>query len=137
MKKLIFAFIATMFAVLTATETKAQLVTMTGSGDSITNTGTKYLTANLDGNVIASSIQVTFTKTSGTAAGTATIEYSIDGTNYHTVVPDTFTVTNTTTQYYLWNLEKPNAYKYVRIKVVGSGTSRYRLNGLIYIRKEK
>ena len=49
MKKLIFAFIATMFAVFTAQETKAQLVTMTGSGDSITNNNTKYLTANLDG----------------------------------------------------------------------------------------
>lgn len=136
MKKLLFVLIA-IVAAMTATESKAQLVTMTGSGDSITNTGTKYLTYALDGNVTASSIQVTFTKTSGTAAGKATIEYSIDGSNYHRVSLDSFNVTNTTTQYKLWTLNVPNSYKYVRIKVVGSGTSRYILGGLMYIRKER
>lgn len=109
--------------------------TMTGSGDSIVNTGTKYLTADLSGNVTAASIQVTFTKTSGTAAGKATIEYSIDGTNYHRISTDSFNVANTTTQYKLWTISLPASYKYVRIKVVGSGTSRYTLTGLIYRRK--
>lgn len=136
MKKLIFVLMM-MVVGLTATESKAQLMTMTGSGDSIVNTGTKYLTYNLDGNVVAASIQVTFTKTSGTAAGKATIEYSIDGTNYFRVSNDSLNVANTTTQYKLWTTSLPNSYKYVRIKVVGSGTSRYRLNGLIYLRKEK
>lgn len=134
MKKLLFLSLA-LFAFMA--NSNAQLVTMTGSGDSIVNSGTKYLTYNLDGNVVASSIQVIFTKTSGTSAGKATVEYSIDGTNYHRVQLDSFNVANTTTQSRIWTLNVPNSYKYVRIKVVGSGTSRYRLNGLIYLRKEK
>lgn len=134
MKKLLFLSLA-LFAFMA--NSNAQLVTMTGSGDSIVNSGTKYLSYNLDGNVVASSIQVIFTKTSGTSAGKATVEYSIDGTNYHRVQLDSFNVANTTTQSRIWTLNVPNSYKYVRIKVVGSGTSRYRLNGLIYLRKEK
>jgi len=134
MKKLLFLSLA-LFAFMA--NSNAQLVTMTGSGDSIVNSGTKYLSYNLDGNVVASSIQVIFTKTSGTSAGKATVEYSIDGTNYHRVQLDSFNVANTTTQSQIWTLNVPNSYKYVRIKVVGSGTSRYRLNGLIYLRKEK
>lgn len=134
MKKLIFLLFA-MVAIVSATSAQTA-TTMTGSGDSIVNTGTKYLTADISGNVTASSIQVTFTKTSGTAAGMATIEYSIDGSNYHRINLDSFIVTNTTTQYKLWTISLPNSYKYVRIKVVGSGTSRYILSGLIYKRKE-
>ena len=134
MKKLIIALFALVCFVSTS---QAQLVTMTGSGDSIVNTGTKYLSYNLDGHVVATTIQVLFTKTSGTAAGKATIEYSIDGTNYFRVNTDSLNVANTTTQYKLFTITNPAQYKYVRIKVVGSGTSRYRLNGLMYIRKEK
>jgi len=133
MKKLIFLLVACVSFALTS---QAQsTATMTGSGDSIVNTGTKYLTADLSGNVTAASIQVIFTKTSGTAAGKATIEYSIDGTNYFRINTDSLNVTNTTTQSKLWVVSLPASYKYVRIKVVGSGTSRYILTGTIYRRK--
>lgn len=120
-----------------AATSKAQTVyTMTGSGDSITNTGTKYLTQKADGNVTAAAIQVIFTKTSGTAAGKATIEYSIDGTNYDRVNKDSLNIQNVTTQYKIWPVTLPASYKYYRIKVVGSGTSRYILTGTAYIRKQ-
>jgi hypothetical protein len=135
MKKFIIALFA--LVAFAATSSAQLTTTMTGSGDSIVNTGTKYLTVGLDGNVSAAAIQVTFTKTSGTAAGKATIEYSIDGTNYFRVNTDSLNVTNTTTQYKLWTLSLPASYKYARIKVVGSGTSRYTLTGIIYTRKQK
>ena len=134
MKKLIIALFALFCFVSTS---QAQLVTMSGSGDSIVNSGTKFLTYNLDGHVVATTIQVLFTRTSGTAAGKATIEYSIDGTNYFRVNTDSLNITNTSTQIRLWRIENPAQYKFVRIRVVGSGTSRYRLNGLAYIRKER
>jgi hypothetical protein len=133
MKKFIIALIA--LVAFAATSSAQSTATMTGSGDSIVNSGTKYLTADLSGNVVASAIQVVFTKTSGTAAGKATIEYSIDGTNYFRVSTDSLNVTNVTTQSKLWTITLPNSYKFVRIKVVGSGTSRYTLTGTIYRRK--
>lgn len=134
MKKLIFLLTA-MVAIASATSAQS-VTTMTGSGDSIVNTGTKYLTADLSGNVTAASIQVIFTKTSGTVAGTATIEYSIDGTNYYRVSTDSIKLSNVSSQGKLWTLSLPNSYKYVRIKIVGSGTSRYILTGTIFRRKE-
>ena len=133
MKKFIIALIA--LVAFAATSSAQSTATMTGSGDSIVNSGTKYLTADLSGNVVASAIQVVFTKTSGTAAGKATIEYSIDGTNYFRVSTDSLNVTNVTTQSKLWTITLPNSYRNVRIKVVGSGTSRYTLTGTIYRRK--
>lgn len=133
MKKLIFLLFA--FVAFAATTSAQSTASMTGSGDSIVNSGTKYLTADLSGNVVASAIQVVFTKTSGTSAGKATIEYSIDGTNYFRINTDSLNVANTTTQSKLWTISLPNSYKYVRIKVVGSGTSRYILTGTIYRRK--
>lgn len=133
MKKLIFLLLA---CVALAFNSSAQTnATMTGSGDSIVNTGTKFLTADLSGNVVASAIQVVFTKTSGTSAGKATIEYSIDGTNYFRINNDSLNIANTTTQAKLWTITLPNSYKFVRIRVVGSGTSRYILTGTIYRRK--
>lgn len=133
-KKIALLFV---IAAMAATnQIQAQYTSMTGSGDSIVNTGTKYLTKSLDGNVTSATIQVVFTKTSGTAAGKATIEYSIDGVNYYRLNSDSINITNTTTQSKMWTISNPGGYKYVRIKVVGSGTSRYILTGTIYIRKQ-
>lgn len=134
MKKLYILLFA---LVAMAATTQAQFVkTATGSGDSITNTGTKYLTATADGNTIAAAIQVIFTKTSGTAAGKATIEYSIDGTNYDRVNKDSLNIQNVASQFKIWPITLPNSYKYWRIKVVGSGTSRYILTSSYFYRKQ-
>lgn len=136
MKKFIIALLAFVAFVTTSFAQSKQTLTLTGAGDSIVNTGTKYLSTPIDGYAVAATIHVIFTKTSGTAAGKATIEYSTDGTNYYRVNTDSLNITNVTTQGKLWTIPTPSAYPYVRIKIVGSGTSRYKFStATIYIRK--
>lgn len=110
--------------------------TMSGSGDSVENTGTKYLTQTLNGNLSAVTIMVSFTKASGTVAGKATIEYSIDGVNYFRINTDSLNLTNTATQYKMFIVTPPGNYTHVRVKIVGSGTSKFYPSGTYYYRKQ-
>ena len=122
--------------------------TMTGSGDSVVGTGTKYLTANLDGNCVAATVEVVFTKSKNTTRGTLTLQVSQDGTNWYSVTTGTShtvgavtyvdTLTNTTTQRKIFVVPDPQNFKYVRLMDVGAGnsTNSHRLSGTIYKRKE-
>ena len=75
--------------------------------------------------------QVVATKISGTVAGTAILQASLDGTNYHSVGVDTLTLTNVATNAHLWSAA-PNKYKYWRVKVTGSGTMSASVNGYAF-----
>lgn len=121
MKKFIFLF-AAMFAI--AISANAQVSTMTGSADSVSGTGTKYLTVTVNGAKSVTSFQLICTKIRGTVSGTATLEASIDGTNYTTIDgKSAYTVTNTATQNTNWYLT-PSAFQYYRIKIVGGGANQ-------------
>jgi hypothetical protein len=65
------------------------------------------------------SIQPVVTKTSGTMAGTATLYYSVNGTNW---IPtgESLTLTNVTTNTVIWTLVSP--VRYWRIIVGGATT---------------
>jgi len=80
-------------------------------------------------------IQTTWTKISGTAGGTATLEGSINGVNY-TVVPGSasYTVTDTATQSFTWVLSPP-PFQYYRVKVVPSGTQSVKMVSDVLVRK--
>jgi hypothetical protein len=135
MNKFIFL---TLVSMLFACSASAQYYPkVTGAGDSIVNAGTKYLTVALDGNVTGASFQVIFTKRSGTVAGKATIEYTIDGINYHRINKDSLIITNISSQKKLWLIDPPSGLTGVRIVVVGTGTSIYLLNPLLYVRRSK
>lgn len=151
MKKLI---ILAMFTLLGVVGLNAQTFTLKsaygGSTDSVTNAGTNYLkTATAVSGTGGITVQLNITKISGTAAGTAILQGSIDGSNWNTIslasgmvtagastgaANDTFTLTNVTSQNCSWFLVQ-NQYIYYRVFVTGSGTELIRLSGTLIQRK--
>jgi len=94
--------------------------------DTATNSGTTYLQITLNNYYEKVSFQPVVTKVSGTAAGTVTLQGSIDGTNYVTVSSDyssaqTMSVTNVTTSTALLTVTS-SPYRYYRLSYTGSGT---------------
>ncbi len=112
---------------------QAQLVTMyqpLGSqvaSDTVTNTGTVYLTGAVNGYKNVTSIVVVATKISGTVGGTISILGSIDGTNYYALnTRDTQTALATKTAsdasaVYGWRITG-NDFRYYRVSWTGTGT---------------
>jgi len=73
-------------------------------------------------------ITATFTKLTGTVAGTASLQGSLNATDWTSASATTYTVTdvaNATTSWVLTN--KP--FQYYRVSVTGSGTSTYTVKG--------
>lgn len=90
-------------------------------GDTIVNTGTVTktlppLTASYSGLIL----QVNYVKISGTGAGTAQLQISLDGTNY-TNSGSAYTITNTFPQSNQFTVAAPLGV-YARILFTGSGT---------------
>lgn len=107
---------------------------MTGNGDTITDTGTDYVVKQVEGTYKNVSIQATFTKVSGTIAGTCILYGSIDGTNYVSlsgVVGDSLLMTDVATNTKIWVLNNSN-YMYYKIVYLGSGTMVGRCFGYIF-----
>lgn len=90
--------------------------------DTVTNTGTVYMdvisTFSGNYNLVVSGKA---TNVSGTTAGTATLEWSLNGTDYVTH-PTADTLTLSDGAVYLWELNTTGARKY-RINFTGSGTN--------------
>lgn len=144
----------TLVAVMAAfTFASAQVTTMKsqwgGTTDSITNTGTAYLKAQVSGTGTVT-IYAVMTKLSGTGAGTAILQGSVDGTNWTPVsfstglvtgggstgaANDTFTLTNVTTQTCYWFLNE-NQHLYYRVYWTGSGTELVRVSAKAMLRKK-
>ncbi len=137
MKKLLILTIAFMLSGVAA---NAQTYTMKSvygnSTDSVTNAGNNYLKTTAVSGEGAITVQLVVTKLSGTAAGTAVIQGSLDGTNWVNInyatggqtgaMNDTFALTDVTSQTYAWFLPA-SPYIYYRVYVVGSGTQLIRL----------
>lgn len=80
------------------------------------------------------SVGVVITKISGTTAGSAVIEASIDGTNYkglYGTAADTFTVANTAgAQVHNWFVSGVKPSK-IRVRFIGSGTQSTQIKGYL------
>jgi hypothetical protein len=105
------------------------------TSDTVTNTGTSYLQITLNNYYEKVSFQPVVTKVSGTAAGTVTLQGSVDGTNYVTVSSDysnarTMTVTNVTTSTAFFVVTS-SPYRYYRLSYTGSGTMVCTLKGYV------
>lgn len=100
---------------------QSSVVSMTGSGATITNTATVSCSTNVQNTHDNVSVQVTVTKTSGTIAGSAILFGSVDGINYNAIGVDTLTLTNVTTNTKIWAFTNAN-YFYYKVSVTGSGT---------------
>lgn len=90
------------------------------AGDTIVNTGTVTKTIRVTTGPSGIFIHCTLTKISGTGAGTAQLQLSLDGTNFVNS-GSAYTITNTATQVAQFSLTAPIP-EYVRILFTGSGT---------------
>lgn len=138
MKKILFALAIIMATtVITAQHVQAQSSVLVSSTDTLTNADTTTISLpTATGGYYAVGIQAVITRVSGTAAGTAIIQGSLDGTNYVDIGTDTLTLTNQVTNTKIWALT-PSVYQYHRVKFISAGTTvlvpkvRYRLIRLL------
>jgi len=141
MKKILFLLSLTAFmftvvpAVTHSNEANAQLVTVltpTAVNDTLTNADTAwiYISATVAGSVttavadnISRSVEFLFTRLSGTAAGSFTLEGTIDGTNWVSISTDVLTniVTNIKV-YSMRNSVGDLQFKQYRGVIITSGT---------------
>lgn len=135
MKKLFSLFVLMAFLI---TLSHAQVTTMTLSGDTVVNTGTKFCSLRLAQSYKKVTVQALITKISGTVAGTLTLQGSIDGTNWVTAdtasfVTEgaaTFTATNVATQNKTW-IMNGDPYLWYRLSYTGTGTMSATLKGYV------
>lgn len=137
MKNLILVF--ALFLGISASAQTAMVKKFTNGGvpfyvtsDTVTNTGTNFLTNRyiVSGQAQNVTICWTATKQSGTVAGTVTLKGSMDGTNFVTIsgtnmygsdTYTTFTATDVATQTNCWTI-RGNPFPYYRISWTGAGT---------------
>lgn len=99
--------------------------------DTVTNAGSNYVYITSPNPWQNISVQPVITKISGTVAGTYYLQGSLDNTNWVSVVGDSATATNVTTNTRIWK-ESTKAYKYYRIGYTGSGTMAATLRGYFF-----
>lgn len=129
MKKLLFLF-AFAFVYVSSVNAQSSAFIFTSSGDTVTNTETENLQLKVSNPYDIVTIQYVAQKLTGTVAGTATLQGSLDGVNYvNAMAADSiFTNTNVTTQTTIWYVQ-PGRYLHYRIKCTGSGTMAARVYG--------
>lgn len=137
MKKLMAVLLIAVLAFI-APNANAQSSVLIPSTDTLTNTDTVAIALpQATGGYYAVGIQAVVTKVSGTVAGTAIIQGSLDGTNWKTIGSDTLTLSNVATNTHIWSIT-PSVYQYHRVYFISSGGSqvsvpkvRYRLIRLL------
>ncbi len=90
------------------------------AGDTVANAGTVTKTIRVTAGYEGAALQVVLTRLTGTAAGTAQVYGSVDGTNYATI-GSAFTLTNVASQTSIFYVTAPLPV-YLRIVTTGSGT---------------
>lgn len=138
MKKLFsLILVSVLFTVTTPAKAQSSVVTSMLSNygnalDTVTNTATNYVYVHLTTTGWTNvSVQPVITKLSGTGAGTYYLQASLDGTNYRSIIGDSVTATNITTNTFIWK-EATTAYKYYRVGYTGSGTMSSTLKGYFF-----
>lgn len=122
---LMFAFVAI---------SSAQAVPMTGSGDSLSNTATKYTTFRAPAKATVFVFQFKLTKASGTVAGKTYFEVSIDGNTWFKI--DSMTALNYATNTKLVKVVDPGCYSHFRTNTTGSGTMKVYIDSKCLYRKD-
>ena len=129
MKKLLFLTIALF---LLAFAGHSQVVsTMSRSLDTISNTTAQNAYLQVASNPQKVAVQIVVTKRTGTIAGKAELQGTLDGTNYKRIATDTLFLTNQTTNHYIWVVTNPVYISY-RVLITGSGTMSASFLGYLY-----
>lgn len=120
---------------------KADFTKKTNGADTTVNTDTTYLVfMNADIRGFQFQANITNTKVSGTVGGSVIMQGSADFTNWFTLknyssvvvgVTDTVTLTNTASQIFTYGLHSVD-FRYVRWRVISSGTQSATPTGTIY-----
>ena len=110
------------------------------TNDTITNAGTADLTTHKISGDYVIGIVVKATQISGTAAGTAVLQASLDNSTYASISTDTMTITNGAT--FAWPLDANeltnNNFLYYRVRFTGTGTQSTKVEGkFIYRQTER
>ena len=116
MKKYIFSLVIFCLA-LTASIGQVS-ANFTGS-DTVVNTATVDIGLTVSGAYNTGAFQVVVTKVSGTVAGNAILQGSVDGINYVNI--DTLATSNVATQTKIFT-ESPVKYPFYKVSYTGSGT---------------
>lgn len=106
--------------------------------DTVINTATKYLTVPAPYGAIyrVTDVAITYTKISGTLAGSVQVQYSQNGTDYYSVQQDsTLTVTDGTSITLGWQLRE-KGLKYLRVRATGAGTMSGQIRATITPRQQ-
>ena len=135
MKKFLFLFACLAFIGLGSVS--AQSFTMTGNDVVVTNTATVACSLKVSNAYNAVTVQAVVTKTSGTIAGTVTLQGSVDGVNYETVPvslvaggASTYTATDLALQAKTFVITG-SPFLYYKLSYTGSGTMVGSLAGFI------
>lgn len=131
----IFTIIFCMALGASAQSTVQNLYSNAASGvkltDTVTNTGTVTMSSKIVvGAPNQTTITATFTKLTGTVAGTATLLGSVNGIDWTSASATSYTVTDVVSATTSWPLTGKN-FLYYRVNVVGSGTSTYTVKGQV------
>ncbi len=129
MKKILLIASLSLFALTSFAQSAT--VTMTGTGDTIVDTGTDFVVKQVEGVYQSVSVQAVFTKVGGTVAGTAILYASVDGTNYIRVNTDTLTMTNVTTNTKIWIVDD-SSFMYYKVVFLGVGTMSGIVKGYLF-----
>ena len=137
MKNLIIAFLMLFLTVATNAQTKISMKSTTyptQTLDTVTNAGTRTQRIVLTDYNDVITIQPTFTKISGTAAGTATLQGSINGVGW-SAIGSAYTVTNVASQTTSFSVN-PSIYNYYQLVYVGTGTMAVSFSTPVMARKK-
>lgn len=128
-------FLSLMLLLSVALFSQSRATTMSYSGDTVTNTGTKYLLFRVIQPADVASFQVVNKKFSGTVAGKTYFKGSLDGTNY--VKLDSLTNLNTPADSINTKLfsDNPPKYIYYKLESTGSGNMKMVTRGYAITRK--
>lgn len=126
MKKIIFLLFAFSFAL----SMEAQTFNFTGT-DTVVNTATVNIDLKVNNSYESGVYQIVVTKLSGTVAGNAILQASVDGTNYVNI--DTLATTNVATQTKIFT-ETLVKYPWYRVAYTGTGTMSAIINGVAHFK---
>ena len=107
------------------------VITMTNSGNTITNTTADSVYYTVSNYAKSVSIHATFTRLTGTAAGNAKLYGSLDGSNYTQIGTDTLAMAASGTSSYIWIVDN-NAYRKYKVVFTGSTTLTGTINGYLF-----
>jgi len=123
MKKYIFSLLV--FCLAFVTVGNSQTMTFSGS-DTVVNAATVNIALTVAPAYNSGAFQVVVTKVSGTVAGNAIFQGSVDGVNFVNI--DTLTTSNVATQTKIFT-QTPVLYPFYRVSYTGTGTMAAIISG--------